>query len=227
MKDGKRHHNFRDLTGQTFGVLTALHPSHTDGKKWHWTYRCQCGRLVTKVGHDVTKELKRGGTPNCGCLTRQLVGAKNATHGLSKHPAYAVWRSMIDRCRLPSHKAWKNYGGRGITVCERWQESFENFWADMGPTYQRGLDLDRRDNDGPYSPENCRWVPRRVNTLNKRNSLRDVDVMALARETGISRSTLYYRLKNGWPLEDLTKAPSPRNRSTTSSTRGRATASSS
>lgn len=222
MKDGPRHHNFRDLTGLTFGALTALHPSHSTGKTWAWMYRCRCGALTTKLGMDVTKELKRGGTPNCGCLTRALVSQKNATHGMSKHPAYAVWRSMLDRCRLPTHQSWKNYGARGITVSPEW-DTFEAFWADMGPTYRRGLDLDRRDNDLGYTRENCRWVSRRTNTMNKRNSLR-VDVQELAKQLGISRSTLYYRLKRGQPLDapvDRRKAT----RSTTSSTPARGTGS--
>jgi predicted DNA-binding transcriptional regulator AlpA len=204
MKDGSKHHNFRDLTGLRFGALTAVETSHTDGAKWYWIYKCDCGKLVTKLGQDVTKDLKRGGTPNCGCMTGRLIGTKNSTHGMSKHPAYAIWRSMRDRCRLPSHQAWANYGGRGITVCERWN-SFENFWEDMGATYQRGLDLDRRDNNAGYSKENCRWVSRKVNALNKRN-YRGVDIATIAAETGISRSTLYYRLNRGLCLTSPTPA---------------------
>jgi len=144
------------------------------------------------------------------------VSKANTKHGMSKHPAFAVWRSMLDRCRLQSHQAYANYGGRGITVCSSWQESFSNFWADMGGFYQRGLDLDRIDNNGPYSPENCRWVDRRTNTMNKRSSIRVVDVQALSAQTGISRSTLYNRIRQGWSLEELTRAPSPANRCTTS-----------
>lgn len=210
---GKKHHKFRDLSGQQFGALTALNPSHTNGKQWYWVFKCQCGKLATKLGQDVTKEVKRGGTPNCGCLTSALMSAKNRRHGMTKHPAYAVYRSMIDRCRLPSHQAWKNYGERGITVCSRWQESFENFWEDMGPTYQRGLDLDREDNNGPYSPENCRWVSRRVNTMNKRSTLK-LDIPQLSKETGISRSTLYYRHARGLPLT----SPVDKRKATKSST---------
>ena len=216
MKDGKKHHKFKDLTGQKFGGLTALYPVEPTGRSWKWAYRCECGKEVIKVGSYVTKEVKRGGYPNCGCLTRELMSRANSRHKMTNHPAYAVWRSMIARCTNKSHRAWKNYGGRGITVCERWLHSFENFWEDMGPTYQRGLDLDRIDNDGPYSPENCRWVERRVNTMNKRNSIRVVDVPELSRKLGISRTTLYYRLKHGWSIEDLSRPPSPKNRCTTS-----------
>lgn len=197
---GSKHHKYRNLTGQTFGVLTALHPAHSGVNGWHWVYQCQCGNLVTKAGQAVTREVKRGGTPNCGCMTGQLIGSKNRTHGMSRHPAYGVWRSMVDRCRLASHQAWQNYGARGITVCERWTAGFENFWEDMKHSYQTGLDLDRVDNDGPYSPENCRWTTRRVNTMNKRGSVRDVDIPALSLETGIPISTLYYRHKRGQPL---------------------------
>jgi hypothetical protein len=216
MTGGKKHHKFKDLTGQTFGMLTALHPEYSTGKTWAWRYQCQCGKNTVKLGSDVTKEVKRSGTPNCGCVTNQLISKANRTHGMSKHPAFAVWRSMLDRCKLPSHQAWKNYGGRGISVCGRWQEAFENFWADMGPGYRRGLDLDRVDNNGPYSPENCRWVDRRSNTMNKRSSIRLVDVPALSAASGIGRSTLYNRIRQGWGLDELTRPPSYANRSTTS-----------
>lgn len=205
MKDGSLHHRTPNLTGQTFGMLTALNPEHSDGKKRYWRYRCQCGQQCIKTGADVRKEVRRGGTPNCGCMTRALISKGNQTHGMSGHPAFAVWRSMLDRCRLPTHRAWRNYGGRGIVVCARWQASFSNFWQDMGPTYQRGLDLNRKDNDGPYAPENCEWTSRRRNCMNKRNTL-SVDVPALSKATGIPRSTLYYRLRHGLSLTSSTPA---------------------
>ena len=85
-------------------------------------------------------------------------------------------------------------------MCERWRARFENFWEDLGPTYQPGLTLDRKDNEANYCPENCRWVIFRDQTMNKRTSLRGEDIPELAKATGLSRSTLYYRAKRGLDL---------------------------
>lgn len=204
MKDGSLHWKNRDLTGQTFGILTALHTGSSDGKKMRWVFRCGCGNLVTKVGADVTKSVKKGQTPNCGCLTKGIQRAQHTTHGMSKHPVFAVWRSMLDRCRLPSHQAWENYGGRGIKVCAEWEKDFARFWADMGSTYRPGLSLDRKDNDGPYNRKNCRWTTRVVQAQNRRDSV-PVNIRLLSQVTGIPRSTLYYRLKHGLSLTSSTQ----------------------
>jgi hypothetical protein len=145
----------------------------------------------------------------------EFISTKNSTHGMSGHPAYSVYRSMIDRCRLPTHQAWRNYGGRGIQVCESWQRGFQYFWGDMADTYAPGLDLDRKDNDGPYSPENCHWVSRRQNSMNRRITIRVVDVPQLSRLSGIGKTTLYNRLKAGWPVDQLLRKPDFTNRCTT------------
>lgn len=207
MRDGRLHWKNRNLAGLTFGALTALHPVGSNGKKMSWAFSCRCGRIVTKTGTDVTKEVKRGGTPNCGCMRKQLIAAKNRTHGMTKHPAYWVWRSMQDRCRLPTHQAYRNYGARGIAVCAAWA-SFPQFWKDMGPTYLPGLTLEREDNNKGYSPENCLWATRKAQARNRRSSLA-VDIPALSARTGIPRSTLYYRLNNGLSLTSSTAALGP------------------
>lgn len=224
MTGGELHHLTRDLTGQTFGMLTALRPGPSDGKKRKWHYLCECDVECAKVSSDVTKAVKQGRTPNCGCAVRQFIGEKNTRHGMSGHPAYAVYRSMLDRCRLPTHQAWGNYGGRGVGVCGEWQQGFSEFWADMGPTYRRGLQLDRRDNDGHYCAENCRWVLAKVNANNKRSNTiigtpRGRLTVAQASDLyGVGRPTILYRIANGWPESELLRTPDARNRcrSTTS-----------
>lgn len=216
MKDGKLHWKNRDLTGQLFGNLRAVRPYGSNGKKMSWVFLCLCGKEVVRKGTDVTKEVRRGGRPNCGCLTKQLQSAPK-THGLTKHPLYAVWRSMMDRCRLPSHQAWENYGARGIRVCECWK-TFELFWADVSGDYQPGLTLDRRDNNEGYCPANCRWVDSKLQARNKRNNVfiptpwGEITVAEASERSGIGTTTLHYRISAGWPNDKLFIAPDVRNR---------------
>lgn len=206
MPDGKKHPKYKDLTGQRFGMLTAIQPSHSDGKKWLWEFRCDCGNTLVRYPTEVNKTIKAGGVASCGCNTNTAISQANSTHGMTSHPVYSVWRSMCDRCKLPSHQAWKNYGGRGISVCERWTQSFEAFWEDMGPTYERGLTLDRINNDGDYTPENCQWVDWHVQASNKRNSL-PVDIRKAKQLTQISDSTLRYRWERRLSMTSSTPDP--------------------
>lgn len=211
------HHRAKDYTGQKFGYLTAIRYAGSDGQKSQWEFECElCGSVTTKVPGEVQKQMKRAAVVACGCLK----GTTGTTHGMSKHPAYAVWRSMIDRCRLPTHPAWKNYGGRGIEVCPRWH-TFSNFWTDMGPTYQSGLTLDRKDNDSDYTPENCRWVTRMAQARNQRRNVvidtpwGTMTVAEASARSGIGATTLHYRLDNGVTGSDLFTTPDARNQFTT------------
>src|SRR5215831_9640275 len=138
-----------DITGRRSGYLTAIR-CLSQGNGRVWLIRCDCGNEIKLL----VKQFTHGDYKSCGCMTSAMQSlAQKAvpkprlhTHGMSHHPAYAVWRSMHDRCRLPTHQAWHNYGARGITVCDRWQESFTNFWEDMRPTYRPGLTLERINN---------------------------------------------------------------------------------
>ena len=130
---------------------------------------------------------------------------------------------MMDRCALPTHQAWRNYGARGIGVCDRWRASFENFWADMGETYQPGLTLDRTDNAKGYGPENCRWADYKTQMRNTRNNrmlstpLGEMPLWQAVELTGIGQTTLLYRANNNWPAKDMFRPPNLKPRSLTSS----------
>lgn len=132
---------------------------------------------------------------------------RRGLHGLSRDPIHLAWRMMIARCHNPNHPAYPNYGGRGITVCDRWRASFYDFQRDMGPKPTPKHELDRTDNDAGYSPENCRWVTRSENDRNRRSTVwvefrgERRKVADLCEEYGIPRDTLAYRLRTGWTPE--------------------------
>lgn len=122
-------------------------------------FKCFCGNYF-KAG---VQDVKKLTTRSCGCL----VGKPNITHGLSKHRLYGTWSSMINRCNNKDNHAYKDYGGRGISVCERWL-NVANFIEDMYPSYQYGLSIDRINVNGNYEPDNCRWADKRTQTRNTR-----------------------------------------------------------
>ena len=159
----KLHSSAKGLTGQRFGRLVAIEP--TDERRNRiiiYCCHCDCGKqcFVRSV------DLRNGHTKSCGCLSRELTKKRNTTHGMSEASIYKIWRGILARCENPNDPAYKNYGGRGIKVCERWHK-FENFYADVGDPPQ-GMTLDRRNNDGNYEPENFRWATRKEQVLNSR-----------------------------------------------------------
>mgnify|MGYP007038196624 CR=1 FL=1 len=156
-----------DLTGKRFGKLTVLKKVNNHGHGIEWLCLCDCGKqtIVRSDG------LVTGHTTSCGCYNKAL--KRNLSHGMYKTSLYKVWCAMKSRCNSPNVKQYKDYGGRGIKVCDEWNDKngFIAFssWA-LSHGYQTGLEIDRIDNNGNYEPSNCRFVTHKENMNNRRNS---------------------------------------------------------
>lgn len=156
-----------DLTGSKFHRLTVIERVAQDGKgPVKWLCRCNCGKEIVVESYQLTT----GGTKSCGCLRVENFVGMSTKHGMRKAPEYNSWDAMIQRCCNPNTKRYHYYGGRGITVCERWRNSFENFYADMGPKPTPKHSIDRINNDGNYEPGNCRWATQSEQNFNTRRS---------------------------------------------------------
>lgn len=135
------------------------------------------------------------------------------THGMGKTSEYSIWSMMKDRCVNPNSTAFSYYGGRGIRVCDRWLESFENFFEDMGKRPSKKHQLDRIDNDGDYSPENCQWRTVKQQHRNKRNNVwiefdgKKKILSDWAREYGLAPKVLHGRISLGWSMERALTEP--------------------
>lgn len=198
---------FNDITGRTFGRLTVIRHEHRRGAHQIWRCRCDCG-----IEHCVRADhLNQGRVRSCGCLHRELASRRAGTHRLSRTPMHKLWLSMLNRCSNPNERGYKNYGGRGIKVCARWQ-TFTNFLADMGER-PVGMSLDRIDNNGNYEPGNVRWANQSEQSNNTRANRRitafgrTLNLIQWARESGVQRSTIEQRLKRGWPAEIAVSKP--------------------
>ena len=193
------------LTGRRFGRLVVQAVSLAKYSLAHCV--CDCGQSATVL----CQNLRNGGTQSCGCLQMELVSVRSSRH---RHTAkmngrtskcYMAWRSMKKRCHSPRSKNYRLYGGRGISVCDQWRDSFERFLADMGEPPSPAHSLDRIDNDGNYEPSNCRWATAKQQGRNTRaNRLITVNgetfpLVVWSERTGVKYTTIYQRLARGWP----------------------------
>ena len=185
--------------GARYGKLVVI----GDGIGALWVCQCDCGGLKVTT----SKQLNSGKTASCGCLASAVLAARNKTHGLSKSASYRSWKDMRSRCYNPNDSDYKDYGGRGIAVCARWQD-FANFYQDMGDR-PRGLTVDRINVNGNYEPSNCRWATLTTQANNKRTNVVitwngvSKTLTQWARETGIDRTKARYRLAQGWSLDKV------------------------
>jgi hypothetical protein len=166
------HKNIRDLTGQVFGRLTVKGDTgRRQNRQVIWSCICLCGNTTDAQG----SHLRSGHTQSCGCYARQRSAEWHTKHGGAFTRLYRTWSSMAKRCANPNDKVFKNYGGRGISVCVEWRDDFAAFraWAEMSG-YEDHLTIDRIDVNGNYEPANCRWVTKSVQSQEHTRRLRPV-----------------------------------------------------
>lgn len=192
-----------DLTGQRFERLTVIKEAPKRKKSSMWLCKCDCGNSsVVSVS-----DLRRGHTKSCGCLRADM----NTIHGVYNTRLYRIWHEMQRRCNDHNKAAYKRYGGRGISVCDEWDDPKVFYdWA-MANGYKKGLQIDRINNDGDYEPNNYQWVTAKENCNNRQTNVTvELDgqtktVMEWSRITGIPHSTIRGRIKAGKSPEEILK----------------------
>lgn len=198
-----------DYTGQKFGKLTALeHVDTTSAGHQRYRFSCDCGgEITTRISKVVSGEVK-----GCGCLIGGIP-KHGDWRGNKPTPEWLAWALMKYRCLDPNHPAYPRYGGRGITVCDQWRESYENFLADMGRRPTPKHTLERIDNDKGYEPDNCRWATRTEQARNRSdtrwvvvNGVR-MSAAEAADRAGMPRGLIWQRLKYGWSVDRALSTP--------------------
>ena len=192
---------FKDLTSKRFGRLLVLSRVANKGKQTMWLCLCDCGKTNNVQGG----ALNTNATTSCGCYKSEVMIKKSTTHGMSESTEHSIWSAMKKRCFDPKSSDYPRYGGRGITVCERWKDSFSNFYADMG-SKPEGCSIDRIDFDGNYEPMNCKWSTHIEQANNKSNNCwyeygdERHTIAEWSRISGLPYSFLNNRLKKGMPM---------------------------
>lgn len=197
------------VSGAIFSRLTLLDADGVILESGHRHVMCRCSCGIEKLIK--ADNLVRGHTKSCGCIALERLSARSRTHGHASgrvSPTYRIWSGMIDRCENANTPCFVNYGGRGISVCARWRESFKNFLADMGER-PAGMSIDRIDNDGNYEPDNCRWASKTEQGRNKRSNRlvefggQRLTVPEWAEKLSVPQYRLYGRLYRGWADSEI------------------------
>lgn len=196
-----------DLTGQQFGRLTVIKrhfPSNVRQQAmWECSCSCGCGNVVVPA-----MSLKKAITRSCGCLRKETSAELNTKHGLRDSEEYHVWSGIKNRCYNKNEKSYPDYGGRGVTMCDEWKDSFETFYRDMGSRPSHKHTIERRENDKGYTKENCVWATRKEQANNRRNNLyyelngESKTLQEWCDELCIKYMTVYARLKRGMTFEE-------------------------
>lgn len=194
-----------DMTSKRIGLLLVIERSASNKTgQARWLCQCDCGNTLVVQGN----HLRSGHTQSCGCLARLINRDRQFKHGDSFTPTHRAWTKMKSRCLNPSDKSYKYYGGRGITVCQRWLD-YNAFLADMGPKPTSGHSLDRINVNGSYEPGNCRWASKTQQARNMRKTVylsvdgQTIPLADLAETLGIRLETLRSRLLRGWTADEI------------------------
>jgi hypothetical protein len=212
--DGKKLRKPIPVAGEKFNYWTLIEFTGWIRTTQRWKCMCKCG--VTRDGISMN-DLRTGKSKSCGCIMLET----HFTHGMANTSEYKIWAGMIQRCTNPLNDAYKNYGTRGITVCDRWLNSFENFYADMGRRPSKEMTIDRIDNDKGYYPDNCKWSDKFEQNQNKRETLFvfiDGARRSLSdecRKRGFNYGTAFSRFKRGLPIDEIFKMEDSRYRKNT------------